>query len=247
MTSRRPSAGVVVSLLALFVALGGTAVAGRLITGKEIKNRSLTVKDLSKQARKSLRGSRGPVGRAGVPGAQGSKGDAGTTGPRGADGAAGPAGDAGPTGARGPTGPGGAAGSPSTAGRVASTYTGGGVTAKCCNATVAAAASITVPDDARFVVATGGTSVRNGTTDDLPFYFWIAEGTSCAGLVQVAVDELATTTTQRTVSLQRVFPAAPGEHSYVLCVQANALATFDVGQRSLNLMTAATNGTGGTG
>jgi hypothetical protein len=53
--SRRPPAALVVALLALFVAVGGPAEAARLISSKDVKNRSLQTKDLSKKAVKTLR------------------------------------------------------------------------------------------------------------------------------------------------------------------------------------------------
>ena len=52
---RRPSAALVVALIALFVALGGPAEAGRLITGKQVKDRSLQARDLSRKAVRELR------------------------------------------------------------------------------------------------------------------------------------------------------------------------------------------------
>ena len=52
---RRPSAALVIALLALFVALGGPAEAGRLITGKQVKDRSLQARDLSRKAVRNLR------------------------------------------------------------------------------------------------------------------------------------------------------------------------------------------------
>ena len=52
---RRPSAAILIALLALFVALGGPARLRKLCSaGKDIKNRSLTTKDLSKKAVKAL-------------------------------------------------------------------------------------------------------------------------------------------------------------------------------------------------
>jgi hypothetical protein len=61
---RRPSAPLVIASLALFVALGGPAEAERLLSGgdiarnsitsRQIKDRSLEVKDLSRKARQSL-------------------------------------------------------------------------------------------------------------------------------------------------------------------------------------------------
>lgn len=44
----RPSAGLVVALVALFVALGGSAVAKLIITGSSVKNGSLTGVDIKK-------------------------------------------------------------------------------------------------------------------------------------------------------------------------------------------------------
>src|SRR5688572_23064812 len=61
---RRPSAGTLIAVLALFVALGGPAEAARLINGKlikrgtirsaQVKDRSLTTRDLSSRAVRSL-------------------------------------------------------------------------------------------------------------------------------------------------------------------------------------------------
>src|ERR671921_767252 len=51
----RSSAALVVALIALFVALGGPAEAQRLLTGKNVKNRSLQTKDLSRKAVRELR------------------------------------------------------------------------------------------------------------------------------------------------------------------------------------------------
>ena len=52
---RRPSAALVVALLALFVAVGGPAQAARLIGSKDVANRSLKTEDLSRKAVKTLR------------------------------------------------------------------------------------------------------------------------------------------------------------------------------------------------
>ena len=87
---RLPSPALIVALAALFAATSGTAVAAKLITGKQIannsirgadvKNGSLQAKDLSAKARTALQGAAGP------------QGVAGPAGPKGADGAAGPQG-----------------------------------------------------------------------------------------------------------------------------------------------------------
>ena len=88
--------GIALGTLALFIALGGPAAAdqaagraAKLITGKQIEDRSLTVKDLSPAAVKSLQGKAGPAGADGTPGAPGPagpKGEQGPPGPSGADG-----------------------------------------------------------------------------------------------------------------------------------------------------------------
>jgi hypothetical protein len=52
---RRPSPALVVALAALFVALGGPAQAARLITGKQIKNHSVTTLDLTRATVRKLR------------------------------------------------------------------------------------------------------------------------------------------------------------------------------------------------
>jgi hypothetical protein len=86
----RPSGSMLVALLALVMAMTGSAVAASLITSKQIKNGTIQTKDISKKALKSLRGQRGPTGlagtagaagAAGAPGAPGAKGDKGDPGP----------------------------------------------------------------------------------------------------------------------------------------------------------------------
>jgi hypothetical protein len=75
---------VVLLAFALGIAVGGagTATAARLITGKEIKNGSITAKDLSKglRARLGAPGTPGPAGERGPTGDPGPKGDQGPAG-----------------------------------------------------------------------------------------------------------------------------------------------------------------------
>ena len=81
---------IALGTIALALALAGGALAGKkyLITSStQVKNGSLSMKDLSKGARNALKGKRGPAGQ------QGPKGDTGTQGPKG---------DTGPPGAPGP-------------------------------------------------------------------------------------------------------------------------------------------------
>jgi hypothetical protein len=82
--------GMLVALVVLgVVATSGSAVAGSLITSKQIKNGTILPKDLNKKTRAKLKGNSGPQGPQGVKGDQGPKGEAGQPGP-----ATGPAGGA---------------------------------------------------------------------------------------------------------------------------------------------------------
>jgi hypothetical protein len=100
----RPSASMVVAGTALFFACAGSAAAGALITGAQVKDDSLTgadvrdgtltASDLAPQARDAA-SSRGPRGKRGPRGFRGPAGPAGPGGPAGQAGAAGAAGPAG--------------------------------------------------------------------------------------------------------------------------------------------------------
>src|SRR4051794_12789882 len=78
-----------VSLLALFVALGGTSYAvvslpANSVGTRQVKDNSLLRKDFKAKELKKLRGKpglTGPAGAAGATGAAGAKGDTGPTGP----------------------------------------------------------------------------------------------------------------------------------------------------------------------
>jgi hypothetical protein len=91
-----PSASLVVALLALVVAMSGSAVAASLITSKQIKDGTIQTKDISKTARAQLApkatagapGPQGPAGPKGDVGGQGDKGDAGARGEQGVPGEA---------------------------------------------------------------------------------------------------------------------------------------------------------------
>ena len=100
----RPSPAMVIALIALFVALGGTgyAAATGSIDSREIKNSSIQGTDVKDKSLtpKDFQGSiRGPAGRDGATGATGAPGLAGATGPSGAKGDKGDDGDTGPAGA----------------------------------------------------------------------------------------------------------------------------------------------------
>jgi hypothetical protein len=74
---------MVVALMAVVLSVTGSAVAAKLITGRQIKNGTITKADLSKALQAQLR-------TAAQPGATGPKGDAGGPGPKGDVGVPGP-------------------------------------------------------------------------------------------------------------------------------------------------------------
>jgi Collagen triple helix repeat (20 copies) len=117
----RPSPAIVLSIVAVVLAMSGSAFAARtLITGKDVKdgsltgadvkNGSLSLADIGKSSRDRLTGAKGdkgatgPQGAAGAQGATGPQGAAGPQGPPGPHGATGPKGDQGDTGPQGPAG-----------------------------------------------------------------------------------------------------------------------------------------------
>lgn len=86
---RRPSPAMFVALIALVAATSGSAIADQVdavisalkpnsVTGKTVKNGSLTLADFKKSERAKLKGAAGPAGPAGAAGAAGAQGPAGT-------------------------------------------------------------------------------------------------------------------------------------------------------------------------
>ncbi len=67
--------------LTLVLVAGSSAIAARMITGAQIKNGTLTLKDFRKSERKKLRGPRGLRGAQGPAGAAGAAGATGPAGP----------------------------------------------------------------------------------------------------------------------------------------------------------------------
>jgi hypothetical protein len=109
---RRPSPAVAISIAALALAGTGSATAASLIdgshlkpnsvSGAKIKDRSLTLKDISPSTRAALRGQ--PTLQAGQTGAQGPQGPKGDKGDKGDPGTPGTKGDKGDKGDPGPQG-----------------------------------------------------------------------------------------------------------------------------------------------
>lgn len=87
----RPSVPMVISIIALIAALGGTGYAATKLTTKDlangavtsakVKDKTLKKKDLSKKARNQLKGETGPQGAKGDTGPQGPAGQATYTNP----------------------------------------------------------------------------------------------------------------------------------------------------------------------
>ncbi len=82
---KRFTPAMIVAMIALAVALSGTAVAGtaKLITGSQIANGTIKLADLHPGAKAALKGERGAQGPAGAQGAQGPVGPQGATGAKG--------------------------------------------------------------------------------------------------------------------------------------------------------------------
>ena len=114
---KRDNKARVLALVALFVAMTGTATAGvAAITSAQIANHSIRLVDMHPSAVKALKGQRGPRGATGAPGAPGARGADGANGlpgpqgipgppgPQGIPGSLGPQGQAGSNGLQGPAG-----------------------------------------------------------------------------------------------------------------------------------------------
>jgi hypothetical protein len=99
------TAGLIIAVVALVAALGGSAIAAKgALTGKQKKEvAKIAKKEAKKYAKAGAEGKQGPAGPAGAPGPAGAAGK---------DGGAGPAGEKGATGATGPQGAKGDKGDP---------------------------------------------------------------------------------------------------------------------------------------
>ena len=88
---RRFTPAMIVAMIALAVALSGTAVAGttKLITGSQIANGTIKLADIHSSVKTALKGKTGAQGPAGTQGAQGPVGPQGATGAHGPQGSPG--------------------------------------------------------------------------------------------------------------------------------------------------------------
>jgi hypothetical protein len=124
---RGPTPSIAVAGVALFIALGGTAVAAAglihsgdiapgAVTSKAIRNDGVKPWDLNTRTKELLHGAKGVAGAKGDTGVSGSPGANGANGPSGANGADGTNGANGANGANGPNGANGADGTNGTDG-----------------------------------------------------------------------------------------------------------------------------------
>ena len=94
---RAPSPALVISLVALFVALGGTTYAATSLPRNsvgttQLRNGAVTKKKINKKTIAALKGNRGPRGFTGAQGITGPQGATGATGAQGIQGLPGPGG-----------------------------------------------------------------------------------------------------------------------------------------------------------
>ena len=120
------NAKFVAALAVVFAVVVGSAAAGpaakKLLTGKDIKDGSIGIVDLSSSTRAGLKG---PQGALGPKGAAGAEGPAGPQGAKGDTGAQGAPGDVGPRGPQGQQGVQGLQGEASPVGTWRGAYNGG--------------------------------------------------------------------------------------------------------------------------
>jgi Collagen triple helix repeat (20 copies) len=216
---RRPSPALVVALVALFVAFSGTATAALVMTGKNIKDGTVTAKDvknrtlgtdkLSNNAVSALKGQPGPEGQPGPAGPQGPAGrhgPAGPTGPKGDPGAQGPTGDPGP---RGPSG---------IVNGVSAI--GGGPNPSATTQFFAAPVSVTVSDASQRVLVNSNSTFGTGVTPANALNLFICYqqppgsvtpvGNGIAGLQLPANSKVP-------MGLSKVLQLAPGQYLVGMC------------------------------
>ena len=215
----RPSPATVISLVALFVALGGTGYAAIVLAPRNsvnsasVVNGSLQKVDLSQKAVAALKGNRGARGAQGAAGAAGVAGSAGTAGATGPAGAVGPSGPQGATGPAGPT-------DLSKFGRVHYATAGGanGIPAEEEASTTVASATITIAGTSNQWVLVQGTLSWRANNNNTCVCTSIASlqehGTNSGSPVSFSsVGQILFWTAQ---TVQWAFLAPPGTHTYDL-------------------------------
>lgn len=225
------------ALVALFVALGGTAYAGAKVDGADILPGSITGGEISAYSigfQKLKPAVREAIGRSGAAGAQGPGGAQGSAGATGPQGIAGPAGAPGPQGATGPTGPQGATGPQGVTGATGPAGTAGQETTTVFGTgqivltnldtfytlVPGLTNTVTVPPDADVYVSTDG-GLQNGGSSASDFVA-VDVGIFVDGVVSASAGQRRVTALNNTGltnnignwSLGRVFSPAPGSHTF---------------------------------
>lgn len=169
----RPSAAMLVALVALFSSLAGGATAAKLITGKSIAKKTITGKHVKPNALtgKHLKNGSllakdfkkgqlpaGARGAAGAPGAKGDQGDPGQPGAKGEPGQNGATGEKGEPGERGP------AGSSAPAGAIKQVASNANITIGSTDVTLQSI-SVNVPSQGFLALTSQAALDQNGTCD----------------------------------------------------------------------------------
>jgi hypothetical protein len=219
---RLPSPATAISLVALTVALGGTAYAAATIGSADVRNNSLRSADIKNRSLLAKDFKRGQLPR----GANGANGAQGPAGPAGAAGAAGPAGPQGPEGERGATG---------GAGPTASAYASdpGNVLEDDAEEVVTATIDIDVRSR---IVATAVAELKGDGGDDDQALCGLES--NLADLTTIRTDVANTIEDRTTVTLTAAVVKDPGSHTITMFCDE----TFDdieVGRSDLTLIAAA--------
>ena len=219
-----------VSCLALFIALGGTGYAAIVVTGKNVKDSSLTGRDIRNRSltisdfAEAPTGPQGPAGPAGQNGSTGRPGPAGPAGQNGT-GTKGDTGDTGATGAKGDTGATGAAGAAGATGPAGPVGPGASAAAE-------RTTSLSMTDGTSNEVLSAGIVAPAGTaalviTADLNWFPMSSSGAAlhCHITVdgsQVGAYKDASTAAQswHSQALTKRATAGPGTHSVALVCRA---------------------------
>ena len=238
----RPSTGI--AIVALALAVSGTAVAGSLITGGDIKNNSLTGKDVKNRSltKKDFKGSlAGPAGAAGPTGATGVRGPTGPTGATGASGTPGVTGPSGPTGDIGPTGGTGATGATGPSGVISTATFQGAVGSIAGNSTAfvfaGPTATVTITGSQRL---TGAAAMALATSSGTAIEVWLnlctqpAAGGALTPFVGTSYLSTEITPDRGSEAVAGSFPNTsrpnflnPGAYNVGACIQNEGPTTLD--------------------
>lgn len=188
-------------VVGVVIATAATAGAASLITGKQIKDGTITARDLSKAIRNQLArtGAKGDTGAQGLPGAKGDPGPKGDQGLKG------------DTGAKGDTGPAGPTFGASASGYAQANYTAQG--------DVGSSASVTTPIDGKLFVFGRLDGVINacGSSTSTAIYLYVDD-------TRVPSTLTFATPTARNLTLEGVTSAAVAAGTHTIVAKGTCLA-----------------------